>query len=36
MQIPGVEKNYAKVLNDREQARQRGEGLYFYAIRACR
>lgn len=35
MQIPGVEKNYAKVLNDREQARQRGEGLYFYAIRAC-
>lgn len=21
MQIPGVEKNYAKVLNDREQAR---------------
>ena len=32
MQIPGVGKNYTKVLNDREQFEVAGyRGLYFYA-----
>lgn len=31
MQIPGVEKNYGKVLNDREQTSLWVESLYSYA-----